>query len=76
MQFYAGFSKTKMDAAKMNEWNRDKRWGRAYIDKEGDPVIEMDINMAPGGMERALFADSLDIWSKLLGEFRTRVFAD
>ncbi|WP_423603930.1 YbjN domain-containing protein [Sphingomonas sp. MS122] len=76
VQFYAGFSKTKMDVAKMNEWNRDKRWGRAYIDKDGDPVIEMDINMAPGGMERALFVDSLNIWSKLIGEFRTRVFAD
>ena len=76
VQFYAGFEDGKMDLARANVWNRDKRFARAYLDKEGDAVIEMDVNIEPGGMPRELFVDSLDIWSRLLGEFRTRVYAD
>ncbi|MDX2101124.1 MAG: YbjN domain-containing protein [Alphaproteobacteria bacterium] len=34
-----------------NEWNRDQRWTRAYIDKDGDAVLEMDLN-ADGGIGR------------------------
>jgi hypothetical protein len=75
VQFYAGFEDGKMDLARANVWNRDKRFARAYLDKEGDAVIEMDVNIEPGGMPRELFVDSLDIWSRLLGEFRTRVYA-
>ena len=29
----------------------------------------MDVNIEPGGMPRELFVDSLDIWSRLVGEF-------
>ncbi|HEY0623687.1 YbjN domain-containing protein [Sphingomonas sp.] len=75
VQFYAGFQKPKMDLARANAWNRDKRFGRAYIDKDGDAALEMDVNVEPGGMPRELFADSLNIWSDLIGEFRTRVYA-
>jgi len=75
VQFYAGFQKPKMDLKRVNDWNRDKRFGRAYIDKDGDAAIEMDVNIEPGGMPRELFADNLNIWSDLIGEFRTRVYA-
>jgi len=75
VQFYAGFQEPKMDLAGVNAWNRDKRFGRAYLDKDGDVAIEMDLNIEPGGIPRELFVDSLDIWSRLVGEFRTRVYA-
>lgn len=75
VQFYAGFKKPKMDLAQINAWNRDKRFGRAYIDEDGDAAIEMDVNIEPGGIPRELFVDSLDIWSGMVGEFRTRVYA-
>ena len=75
IQFYAGFQKPKMDLARVNAWNRDKRFGRAYLDTDGDAAIEMDVNIEPGGMPRELFADNLSIWSDLIGEFRTRVYA-
>lgn len=75
VQFYAGFQKPKMDLTRVNAWNRDKRFGRAYIDKDGDAAIEMDVNVEPGGMPRELFADWISIWSDLVGEFRTRVYA-
>lgn len=75
LQFYAGFEDPKMDLARANAWNQDKRFTRAYLDKKGDAVIEMDVNVEPGGIPRELFVDSLEIWSGLLGEFRTRVYA-
>ncbi len=34
---------------RINTWNRDARWTRAYIDKDGDAVLELDIN-ATGGI--------------------------
>lgn len=76
VQYYAGFTKPKMDTAKINEWNRDKRFTRAYIDKEGDAVLEMDVNMAPEGLPRALFVDNLEIWTSAIGEFYAKVFAE
>ena len=75
VQFYAGFKKPKMDLARINTWNREKRFGRAYIDGDGDAAIEMDVNIEPGGIPRELFVDTLDIWSQLVGEFRTSVYA-
>lgn len=76
VQYYAGFTGTKMDAARMNAWNLDRRFTRAYIDNENDPVLEMDVNMAPEGLPRALFIDNLEVWASQVGQFRTFVFAD
>ncbi|MEG3180579.1 YbjN domain-containing protein [Sphingomonas sp. LT1P40] len=76
VQFYAGFTGTKMTAEKINAWNSKKRFVRAYLDKEGDPILEMDVNIEPEGIPRPLFVDYLDIWSRLLGQFRTEVYAD
>lgn len=33
----------------LNAYNRDNRWVRAYVDADGDAVLEMDIN-ATGGI--------------------------
>ncbi len=74
IQFYAGFTDTKMTVGDMNEWNKGKRFSRAYIDKDGDPCIEVDIDLDDGGMSRALFLDNVDTWSTLLGAFKTRVY--
>ncbi|MDR1360479.1 MAG: YbjN domain-containing protein [Deltaproteobacteria bacterium] len=43
IQFSAGWSTTdKPSWDKINEWNRDKRFGKAFLDTDGDPRIEMD----------------------------------
>ena len=42
MQLFAGFTQ-KASLNKINEWNRTKRYTRAYIDSEGDPGIEADL---------------------------------
>jgi len=74
IQFYAGFESTKATIDDMNEWNKAHRFNHAYIDKDGDPCIETDLDLDSGGMSRALFLDNLDTWSGLLGNFKTMVY--
>lgn len=56
IQAYAGFKSDKANLSKINDWNRSKRYSRAYIDKEGDPVIELDLDLV-GGITPARFVD-------------------
>lgn len=71
VQFYAGFDREgSYSLEKLNEWNRTKRFGRAYRDNEGDPVIEMDVDMDDGGMSKALFEDNVEFWTSLLSSFQ------
>jgi hypothetical protein len=74
IQFYAGFEGTKMTVGDMNEWNKAHRFSRAYIDKDGDPCIEGDLDLDSGGMPRALFLDNLDTWGSLVGSFKAKVY--
>jgi hypothetical protein len=72
VQFYAGWNlspQNKVAQDRINEWNRTKRWGKAYIDKEGDPVIELDVNLF-GGVSRTNFDDTYDWWKLILTEFK------
>ncbi|MBO9712096.1 YbjN domain-containing protein [Sphingomonas sp.] len=75
VQFYAGYTDSKVDAAKLNDWNRTKRFGRAYIDGVGDPVVEMDVDMQ-GGMPRPLFEDNYKFWLILMKQFPDFVYAE
>lgn len=74
VEFYAGFKNHQLDLEKLNLWNRERRFARAYLDEEGDAVITMDLNVEPGGLERKLFVDSLNIWSSLLAQFEERAY--
>lgn len=56
-------------ASKINEWNRKKRFAKAYIDDEGDPFLELDVNLDFGGVGDKNFADTLDWWRLLVEDF-------
>lgn len=74
IQFSAGFDLTNGTSANsMNDWNTRKRYGKAYIDDNGDPTIEMDFNLAEGGISEENFRDSLGIWERLLGDFKDHI---
>ena len=61
-QFSAGFSMEKKPGQeKINEWNRTKRFGRAYIDAEQDPHIEMDVDL-DGGVTHEYIVRTLSTW--------------
>ena len=70
IMFKAGYDLNNgMSAMKINEWNRDKRFAKAYIDDEGDPFLEMDVNMDFDGLGSENFADDLDWWRLLVEDF-------
>src|SRR5262245_12955205 len=49
MQLYAGFSDAKVSPQKMNDWNRTRRFHRAYIAKENRGVcLESDLDFTGG----------------------------
>lgn len=53
----------------LNHYNARRRWGRAFIDHEGDPTIEMDLDLEDGGVSPELFIDNVEYWDLALREF-------
>lgn len=46
---YAGFQASAPPTLEqINAWNASQRWGRAYLDAAGDPVLESDIDLSGG----------------------------
>ena len=39
---------TRPSADKMNDWNRTKRYSKAYFDSDRDPVLQLDLDLAGG----------------------------
>ena len=75
VQLYMGFTDAKdTTLERLNEWNQTKRFGRAYRDKDGDPVLEMDIDMDYDGIPRQNFLEYLSTWSDLMGAFRKHIY--
>ncbi len=74
IQFWAFTSAPPNALMAVNNWNRDRRFGKAYIDSDGDVVIEMDVNLL-GGVTPKNLDDTFDWWRIVLGrageEFQT-----
>ncbi len=70
IQMYVGFKMNgnKPGMSKVNEWNQKKRYGKAYIDKAGDPVMEMDVPMAKG-ITRNTLDSAFNSWTSLVAEY-------
>lgn len=56
----------------IEEWNENVLFGRAYLDDEADPWLEMPVNLF-GGVNRDNFADTFDWWETVLGEFESHI---
>lgn len=74
-QFFSWYKKDPIfDMAFINEWNANKRFLKIVIDKDGDLSMYLDAT-AVGKMTYANFADLLDWYSTMDGEF-TKFLAD
>ena len=68
-QFSVGFdTKGSFNPEKLNDWNKDNRWVRAYVDKVNDPWLEFDIDLTPGGTYE-LLNDEFAVWRMSLDHF-------
>ena len=71
MQFAMGLdTKGAFNAEKMNDWSRDNRWARAYVDSVNDPWLEYDVDLTPGGTYE-LLNDEFAIWRNGVKRFHT-----
>ena len=71
--FYAGWSGRNVSLSQINEWNKNKRFSRVYLDKDGDPVMEFDVDLDDGGMSQALFIDNVEFWEVSIGGFKKHI---
>ena len=58
LQFHAAFLDTQATLATVNDWNRSKKYSRSYLDKDGDPHLELDLDLS-GGITEARVIDFL-----------------
>ena len=74
VQFHSGYDLKEAPSLELiNEWNRTNRFGRAFLDKENDPILEMDIDLDDGGLSPDLFIDNLEFWAVVLGNFEGKI---
>ncbi|MFL6845857.1 MAG: YbjN domain-containing protein [Allosphingosinicella sp.] len=72
--FHSGYDLTESPGLeRMNEWNRGNRFGRAYLDKENDPILEMDVDLDDGGLAPLLFIDNVEFWTSVLADFEKHI---
>lgn len=77
LQYYMGFSDAKqVPLEKFNQWNKEKRFGRAYRDNDGDPVLEMDVDLDFDGIPRQNLGETFNTWASLMDSFRAFVFEE
>lgn len=75
IEYYTGFTTGKpYPLARTNEWNAKNRYGRAYVDSDKDPVIEMDLFLGDEGMARGQFLHNLEIWTDVMASYDQFVF--
>jgi hypothetical protein len=65
---FAFSSKGKFDVSRLNEWNSDVPWGKAYSDTVNDPCLDMDIALSPGATFE-LLNDQFGTWNNILNNF-------
>jgi hypothetical protein len=70
IEFSVGFdTKGAWNATKMNDWNSNNRWVRAYVSDKDDPWLEMDVDLNPGGTYEGL-ADEFSVYRDMLVSFK------
>ncbi|MFN0113546.1 MAG: YbjN domain-containing protein [Paracoccaceae bacterium] len=65
IQFWSYLPAPQDALGAVNDWNRERRFGKAYVDSEGDIAIEFDVNLW-GGVSPKNLDDTFDWWRVVL----------
>jgi Putative bacterial sensory transduction regulator len=69
IQFNSGFiTADDQTPAYANNWNKDKRFIKAFVNEKKELTLQYDMTTV-GGLNKRNFADALDWWASMLGEF-------
>jgi len=72
INFYLGFLDIEPTLEVINDWNYNKRFSRAYIDRDNDACVEMDLDLAvPVSVE--YMESTFDLWSLIVTQFAEHV---
>lgn len=70
VQFFSGYkTEGSVRKSKMNTWNADNRFARAYISESGSARIEHDLYLGNAGIDADDFAALTSKWTKAQNEF-------
>jgi hypothetical protein len=58
IKFYSSFKSEDVTLSKVNNWNKSKRLSNSYLDDNGHPVLELELDIT-GGVTRDRIADFL-----------------
>jgi hypothetical protein len=56
----------------IEEWNEDRVWGRAYLDSDNDPWIDLAVNLK-GGVSAENFSDTVAWWVAVMADFENHI---
>ena len=71
LQFHIGF-KAQPEQQVVNRWNQENRYGRAFLDAEGDPILQYDIDLE-GGATEELILEAQKTFRALVEDFNESV---
>ena len=70
IQFFSGYQTDgSVRLSKINEWNTENRFARAYVSEEGSARIEMDVFLGNKGMTPDDFAQAVGKWNRAMQDF-------
>lgn len=72
IQFHVAWAGTGATMDKVNRWNRERKYSKAYLDDEDDPHLELDLEL-DGGITRGRIAGFLVTCKSSLAMFQTEV---
>jgi len=68
LMFSARWESDHYNDKSMGDWNRERRFGKAFLDEDGNPAVEMNVNLF-GGVSRDNLVDTFDWWRLVLTDF-------
>lgn len=75
LQFEASYGvKKKNNYENINKYNKEFRWGKGHIDKEGDPILRMDIDAEQRVISSVMFEQHMSVWEETMGNFEGVIF--
>lgn len=72
IQFFAYWTNVKAPLETINAWNAENRFGKAYIDKDGDVCLIHPVNLNLG-VTKANLEDAFEWWVAVAKSFRKDV---
>lgn len=68
IQFRASWSQQDIEMEALNEWNKANRFGKGYLDANGDPTLEMTVNLKWGVSPENL-ENTFEWWEIIVKDF-------